>query len=272
MGYIMDYKKWITPMYLSSKEQKKILKLIETLGQSLDSETMRQSAGYVMLDLLQSDYLGSFAWDEKKNSFDKGVCINMSQANLLNYKNYYHKYDTITDQLMVRKSATRVNDIISQQALTKTEFYNDFLAVDGLYYGINLHVFNDNENIGDFRVWRKKGRENFDDKSVYMLNMIKPYFCNAMRNIRQHETVLSIHPELSICTERLDIHKLKLKFSLTKREAQITLEIIQGHKDDTIAIKLHIAFSTLRTHIKHIFAKLQITSRSLLIRKVLSEL
>ena len=258
-------------MYLSAKEQKKFFKVIEALNQSLDSKIMRLSTGYLLLDLLQSDQFASFVWDGNKKIFDEGVTINMSENNISDYYNFYQKQDPITDKLMIRRSATRVNDIISQQALTKTEFYNDFLAKDGLHYGINLHAYSYNENIGDFRVWRKKGKEIFDAKSVYILNLIKPTFCNAMRNIRQHKAVLNIASHKNICTEGLDVYKLMLIFSLTEKEALITLEIFRGCKDDAIAKKLNIAFSTVRTHIKHIFAKLKVNNRSLLIHKVLSE-
>jgi DNA-binding CsgD family transcriptional regulator len=259
-------------MYLSTKEQKKTLKVIKALGQTLDSEIMRQSTGDILLDLLQSNQFASFVWDDKKKIFDKGVSLNMSEDNLSNYSNYYQKQDPITGKLMVRKSATRVSDIMPQQALMKTEFYNDFLSKDGLHYGINLHAYTGNKNIGDFRIWRKKGKENFDEKSVYILDLIKPYFCNAMRNILQHEAILSLQPQDIIHAERVNIRKIMFTFLLTKREAQITMEILLGYKDYAIATKLHIAFSTLRTHIKHIFSKLQVNNRSLLIHKVLSEL
>lgn len=255
-------------MFLSAKERNKTMNVIKTLGQSLDSKAMRESSGYALLDLLQSDQFASFVWDEKQTIFKNGVSINMSSNNLSNYSNYFQKHDPITGKLMVRRHATMVNEVISQKALTNTEFYNDFLAKDGLHYGINLFAYENNKNIGDFRIWRRKGRSNFDEKSTYILDLIKPYFCNAMRNIKQHENALSMSPEQNIYIENLDTDMLMLKFSLTKREAQITLEIMQGLKDEGIASKLHIAYSTLRTHIKHIYTKLNVNNRPCLIQRV----
>lgn len=257
-------------MYLSVKERNKTLKLIETLGQSLDSKVMRKAAGFALLDLLKSDQFASFVWNEDKNNFDKGVCINISDTNIASYSEYYQTRDPITAKLSVRKNATLVNQVMSQQSLIKTEFYNDFLAKDGLHYGINLYAYSGNKNVGDFRIWRKKTRNDFDEKSAYILNIIKPYFCNAMGNITQHEAVLN-HAAQQHYPAKVDINKLMFKFSLTKREAQITLEILQGYKDDDIATNLHIAFSTLRSHIKHIFYKLKVNSRPLLMRKVYCE-
>lgn len=259
-------------MYLSVKERNIILKLIETMGQSLDSETMRESAGYVLLDLLKSDQFASFVWNEEKNIFEKGVWANMSDSNMANYCDYYQNIDPITSKMSVSKNAILVNEVMPQKELVKTEFYNDFLAKDGLHNGINLFAYNNDKNTGDFRIWRKKGRSSFDEKSAFILDFIKPYFRNAMNNIAQHETALLHVPKQIIYTEKLNSNELIKMFSLTKREAQITLEIVQGLTDDAIAEKLHIAFSTLRTHIKHIFHKLSVNNRALLINKVFYEL
>ena len=208
-------------MYLSVKERNKTLKLIETLGQSLDSKVMRKSTGFALLDLLNSDQFASFVWNEEKKSFEKGVCINISDENISSYSEYYQKRDPITGKLSSRKSATLVNEIMPQRELIKTEFYNDFLAKDGLHYGINLYAYTGKKNVGDFRIWRKIGRNNFDEKSAYILDLIKPYFCNAMSNITQHEAVLNHAAQQNNHPDKIDVNKLMLKFSLTKREAQI---------------------------------------------------
>jgi DNA-binding NarL/FixJ family response regulator len=56
--------------------------------------------------------------------------------------------------------------------------------------------------------------------------------------------------------------------ALTSRETQVTLEILKGNQDEKIANTLNIAFSTLRTHLKHIFSKLQVNSRILLLHRI----
>jgi DNA-binding CsgD family transcriptional regulator len=255
-------------MYLSVPERNKTLKLIETLNHSLDSSIVREAAGYILLDLLQADQFASFVWDNENKNFDQGLSINMSEDNLANYGSYYQHKDPITGKLSKHKSATLVNQIITQQSLMKTEFYNDFLAKDGLHYGVNLHAYAGNDNVGDFRVWRKQGRARFDDKAIYTLNLIKPFFCNAMKNIQQYQTIVKQANESSSLIHTVDLHSLMTRFPLTKLEAKITLEITHGLKDDAIVDKLHIPFSTLRTYIKHIFYKLEVNNKTLLIRKI----
>ena len=71
-----------------------------------------------------------------------------------------------------------------QKELEKTEFFNDFLMVDGLHHGINLYAYDGDLNIGDLRIWRAKGTPDFGKREVALLETIKPYFRNSLRNAR----------------------------------------------------------------------------------------
>ena len=148
-------------MYLSTKEYNKILHIIDVLHGSLSSEKIRDKVGYLLLDLLQADYFASFVFNEDSNRFDRGITLNMDSDNLANYNRHFYRIDPITSQLQVQDNATLVNQIMPQSELIKTEFFQDFLNVDGLYYGINLHVKRKHKHIGDLRIWRAKNRENF---------------------------------------------------------------------------------------------------------------
>ena len=52
------------------------------------------------------------------------------------------------------------------------------------------------------------------------------------------------------------------KASLTKRELEVLKEIVAGHTDHNIADFLHISEHTVRSHIKSIYRKLGVSSRS----------
>ena len=66
----------------------------------------------------------------------------------------------------------------------RTEFYNDFLARDGLYYGMNLHVFEGDTPVADWRIWRGRRRENFERRSLAILDLLAPHLRNATRIAR----------------------------------------------------------------------------------------
>jgi DNA-binding NarL/FixJ family response regulator len=49
-------------------------------------------------------------------------------------------------------------------------------------------------------------------------------------------------------------------YSLTKREKEILKEIVKGQSHKMIGAELHISYETVRTHVKHIYEKLEVVS------------
>jgi len=84
----------------------------------------------------------------------------MDPKNLANYDAYFQHRDPITFKLQARREATLVTQVMPQRELMRTEFFNDFLARDGLHWGVNAYSFVGNHNIGDVRIWRHRRREN----------------------------------------------------------------------------------------------------------------
>lgn len=251
-------------MYLKQREWHRLLAVIENLNTSLNDQEIRENMGRELLDLLSADHFASFIWNSEEGKFANPIFINMSTDNLALYDTYYQFHDPITPKLQTYQRAVSVNEVIDQQDLLKTEFFNDFLAIDGLYYGINMYVYNKgNENIGDVRVWRSGDRDNFGKRELEILNMIAPHFRNAMRNI-----AFTKHLPPSIDIE--DIQRgLSDIYRLTKREQEVAVAILHGGSDKTIAENLFISMTTLRTHIQHIYTKLEIKSRTEFCSKVL---
>lgn len=217
-----------------------------------------------MLDLLAADYFASYIWDEQAGVFSKPVFLNMSKSNLAFYEKYYQFHDPITHKMQPYRRAVSVNEVMAQRDLVNTEFFNDFLNKDGLYYGINIYVYdNGNRNIGDFRVWRSRGRENFSQRELEILDMIAPHFRNSMRNIS-----FAKHLPPSLDIEEIQ-RNLVDEFGLTKRELEVSVAILEGNSDKMISENLFISLPTLRTHIQHIYSKVDVKSRTEFCSKVL---
>ena len=251
-------------MNLTQKQWRKVLSVIQNLNDSLDDCTIRERAGRDLLDLLSADYFASYVWDEDANEFTRPVFLNMTPHNLDLYEKYYQFHDPITFKMQPYRRAVSVNEVIDQEDLINTEFFNDFLYKDGLFYGINIYVYdNGNKNIGDFRIWRSKNRGNFDKDDLKILDLIAPHFRNAMRNISFAKHV----------PPTLDFEDIKRRFSddygLTKREQDIALSVLEGNTDKAIIAKKHISMATLRTHLRHIFDKVDVKSRAELCSKAI---
>ncbi len=255
----------------SEAQYQKLLTVIEHLNGGIDSRDVRERAGMQVLDLLKADYFASYVWSPDERQFGDHVFINMDPDNLQRYHSYYQFHDPITGHMQRYRRAVSVNEVMPQDELVGTEFYNDFLRNDGLYYGVNLFVYDGDENIGDMRIWRSRHRENFQPSDLQLLDLLKPHFCNAMKNIRAqagHARVLRSDGASEVLRTDISVHRLRTAFALTAREAQISLEIVHGKTDRQIAEALCISHSTTRTHINRIFQKLGVHNRASLIRNL----
>lgn len=65
--------------------------------------------------------------------------------------------------------------------------------------------------------------------------------------------------------------KKKLELNLTNREAEILKELVEGHSYKKISEKLFISLDTVRSHIKGIYQKLHVNSKSEAVAKALKE-
>ena len=51
-------------------------------------------------------------------------------------------------------------------------------------------------------------------------------------------------------------------YALSDREKEILVKMVEGNQYKSIASNLFISYETVRTHVKHIYKKLHVTSRS----------
>lgn len=166
--------------------------------------------------------------------------------------------ETLTKLQQYRK-AVRVTDVMPQSELKRTEFFNDFLARDGLYWGANLYAWSGDRNIGDMRIWRDKRRENFTRDDLDLLDLVRPALIAALHRSRSDAgTSAVVASACSLGPEAL----------LTAREREIAHLAARGLSDKDIARRLGISITTVRTHIDHAFRKLNVNNRMTLVHKL----
>lgn len=248
---------------LSSRETDTVFKVMSELSVGHGSRTLRQKIGPLLLELFDAQYFASYEWSESESIFGHRVSLNMSDDNLIAYEAYYQFCDPITPSLQRRRRATAVAEIISRSRLENTEFFNDFLARDGLHYGINYYAYFGSLNIGDLRIWRSRDREDFSRRDISLLDAIGPAFTNAMRVALARDTHRQDTLPLVAAVERVRSHT-----RLTNREQDVAVAILLGRSDKEIAEKFGIARTTVRTHLKHIFEKLEISGRNQLFKRL----
>lgn len=240
-------------MYLTGSEQHALRGVFTLLAEDRGEQEIREHLGWALLDLLHADQFASFVWDAASGSFGARVALHMAPANLDSYAQWHQHHDPITFVLQSRRRATRVTEVMPQRELMRTAFFNDFLARDGLHWGMNLHAFEGERALGDLRIWRRKGRGDFGDHEKALLDLIEPAFAGALQ--RAQRVAASVAPG--------DTREAAWAL-LSVREQEVARCVCEGLTDKEIARRLAVGVPTVRTYLRRIFDKLGIERRSAL--------
>lgn len=258
-------------LHLDCEQTQLLSEIFAVLAERQDEQEIRVHLGEMVSRLLCADSYASYVWNEESNAFTGRVAINMSDSNLSKYEAYYQFHDPITHLLRERSDPTLVTQILPQRELMQTEFFNDFLQRDGLYWGVNLHVRIAGECTGDLRIWRDRRGQNFDEDELTLLRLITPAFRGALRRCHAaHKAQLSLAaanantgalPSPASVPPHAAAASAANDATLTTREAEIARLAACGLSDKEIARTLAISFTTVRTHLKHTFRKLNVDNR-----------
>ena len=114
------------------------------------------------------------------------------------------------------------------------------------------------------RVLSKKNisRTEWGGYSLSTLSLTRPQDARPVRAVMAYRSPLP----------RIDAGLLARKYRMTPREAEICLLVFKGFADQQLASALGISFYTVRTHLKRVFSKLGIASRSELNYVLLEEM
>jgi DNA-binding CsgD family transcriptional regulator len=242
-------------VYLTGKQMGLMAKIMQAFAESHHEQEIREIVGDLVMQLLQAQFYASFVWQPQSACFGQSVQINMAPSNIKQYETHFQFHDPITPLMKRYEVAVRATDVLRHDELKKTEFFNDFLYKDGLYWGVNLYAWHQGNNLGDMRIWRDRRRENFSEDDLRMLDMIQPAFISALARARSQ-------------SERKPASCLIIK--LSPREQEAAQLVAQGLSDKEIARRLNISTTTVRTHLEHAFKKTGASNRAGLAHKILN--
>jgi DNA-binding CsgD family transcriptional regulator len=114
--------------------------------------------------------------------------------------------------------------------------------------GLDLHVMVGGREVGDLRFWRGKASPPFGDRERHLLRLLEPGFADFFQ--RQ---------------DRPTRPSIEVRFpELTRREVQVASAVASGASDYVIGRRLGVSIWTVRTHLRHVFAKLDVPNRTAL--------
>lgn len=236
-------------MHLSTSESRALARVFELLADGMDARAMREQVGLALLDLLHADQFASFVWDAGRQRFVDGVWLNMDDANLARYEAWFQYHDPITFELQRRRHATAVSEVMPHRELRRSEFFVDFLARDGLHWGINLHAFDGAQALGDLRIWRARQRREFEPRDKALLDLVEPAFVAALRRAQAARDAAALPPPVG---EGLDA---SAHGPISTREREVAGLVAAGRTDKEIARALGISVSSVRTYLRRLADK-----------------
>ena len=242
-------------MQLADSDQRVVRSILGAMVDGAPADVMRESVATSVARLLRADFMASFVWNSAEHGYGAGVSLNMDPGNLRRYEQHYQFHDPVTPVMAQQSTATIVDSVIDRSELERSEFYCDFLAVDGLHHGINFFAYRAGRHLGDLRLWRSRHQPAFDESDRLMLELIGRAMAAQLPSAEAGVSEVPGH----------------LAARLTPRELEIARALADGLSDAEIALRLHISHATVRTHLTHVFEKVQVRSRLAAIAALRSE-
>lgn len=163
--------------------------------------------------------------------------------------------------------ATKISDFLTQRELRNLGYYSEYLRRAGLEYRMSMTVPKPPHSVIALALGRST--KDFSERDRLLLDLLRPHLAQAHDNaatlarLRRElpDTVPAEHPHLSKESLRL--------LGLTHREADILLGIARGKTNKQLAACLYLSPFTVKTHLQHIYRKLEVESRTEALSRVL---
>jgi DNA-binding CsgD family transcriptional regulator len=266
---ILDQVFLIQAMYLTATQTRQLSKVLDVLTQPGDSAGVRQRLVEPVAQLLNADYVASLVWDNEAQRFGNGVCCHADAGHLRDYEAQYQFSDPIAKLLHPRRYPTLVTQVIAQNELIKSEFFDRFLSTGSMYWGVNVYAHDGRRDVGDLRIWRSRSKHNFDTNELEILRTIYPCLVNALAGAeversgkRKPQKTKGLSPSAKPSHRA---QQLSYQHGLSQREVQVAQLVALGCADKEIAKQVGIAHTTVRTYLHNALAKTACGNRKELI-------
>src|SRR5262249_40492376 len=141
-------------------------------------------------------------------------------------------------------AAVRLSDLVSRRALHRLPIYDYFWRPFGVEYDFGVRVNYPQRRGIDLSCTRS--HKDFSDGERDLLEALRPYLLRTL--------------------QRLDANSigetLRVEFGISRREAEVLALVARGRTNSQIAVTLFLSAGTVRKHLEHLYAKLDVTTRT----------
>ncbi len=209
--------------------------------QRLFLERIRKEISYDAADFFLADC-------EDQNKLSQGVTVGMRSDSALKYDELDYNRDI---RCSGRSMVYRSSDTIPDERRINTPYYDKVYRANDLHYSLQMMIGYEGRFLGLITLYRKKSGGDFDYYDIFTLDVLKDHIS------------LSISKRFSAekLSEVFDVDGFVLKYSLTKREAEVLRHIIRRQDNVSISKELVISMNTLKKHERNIYKKCGVKSR-----------
>lgn len=176
--------------YLTESDYLKILFFIEQT-KKYDNDFQQQ-----VLNLFGSIFGYQYATfnliDHKYELFNSKL-YNITEKARDQYYEHYHKTDIFNPKninLWFSNKVISITDIMTTSQYEQTEYYQDFLKSDMLYYELVLPLVANKRLIGGIGLFKQKFDENFTNRDIVILNKLNQFIASDLWAFLEYSRVL----------------------------------------------------------------------------------
>ncbi len=173
------------------------------------------------------------------------------------YQTRYCEYDPLHPDNFKDspKSVVCLDNVLTEKEIYQSVYYLEFMKPNNMRYITDMFLRYEGEIIAALSLIRDQSMSSFSAAELILLDNLHPLFEFTLNNIYQPRRI----NEKAMLTE---------KFQLTPRELDVIEHIIVGSSNQSIADKMHVSLPTIKTHLRHIYDKTAVSSRTKLLAKI----
>lgn len=252
------------------KNDLKILDLGDILASGLSLKTAQSIIVTEILEAFGADSAVFFLRDPKTFSLskEKTAFINLASQYVDQYITHYSQIDPFI-KAAPRAYAYRDIDIMPHRDIQRFEFYQDFMKPQKIQHAVFINMYDDDHIIGQISISRLCDRSHsFSREDLFRAQVLAKLLSLSLKYRKLQERCTACD---KLAMENLRNGGLaQERWCLTPKETQIVRCILQGFTNNEICTRLNISLNTVTTHIRHIFEKIDVTSRTKLIHRIMT--
>ena len=199
-----------------------------------------------------------FLYDEQKELIEDPICYNIDNRVLQDYNDYYWQLDDIKKLAFDQAEPIISTELMDYTSWVKTEYFNDFLAKNRLYYSCGIDIHAENRLLGTISLFRNKNNDNFSPADTVYLKILAKHSSNHLKKLFKINNLVNNNSREEVKT----IENRAVSFNLSCREMDVLKLILEGKTNQEAAADLFISVNTVKKHLSSIFNKTEVHNRT----------